>query len=221
MATRREALVGGAGALGLLVAGCSSVPLRSEDSDEGDGGPDRSTEGPPADAESDGSTADRDGPGTAAVNYEIEIDRRHQPRVGDPIDLEFTVSNDGKQSGAYDYRVRLEHEDGPLGGDERISGVLSSGSKEVFDFEFAPPRAGVVAVLVDDEIVDEFRARGRRDDDDTDDGDESEEANDKTGSVATGGEGTIVGTAASEPEDGSELTSERAVVCATSSPDCS
>ncbi|KDE58097.1 hypothetical protein EL22_07185 [Halostagnicola sp. A56] len=167
--------------------------LRSEDADEGGGGSDRSTEVQPADSESDGSTADRGGSGAAAIDYEIEIDRWNRPRIGDPIDLEFIVSNDGKRPGAYDYRVRLEHEDGPLGGDERLSGVLSGGSKEVFDLEFAPPRAGTVAVIVDDETVDEFRARGRRDGDDTDDGDESEGANGKMGTVVTGGEGTIVG----------------------------
>ncbi|AHG01179.1 hypothetical protein HALLA_18885 [Halostagnicola larsenii XH-48] len=109
--------------------------------------------------------------------------------------LEFIVSNDGKRSGTYDYRVRLEHEDRLLGGDERISGILSSGSKEVFDLEFAPPRAGTVAVLVDDEIVDEVTVRSRRSDDEADDDDNG--GGDNAGSVATGGGVTIVGKAAS------------------------
>lgn len=192
MPTRREALAGGVGALALIITGCSSILLRSEDSNEDDGGSDQSTESLPDDGESDGSDADPDGSKTAAIGHEIEIDRWNRPRIGDSIDIGFTVSNGGKRSGTYDYRLRLEHEDGLLGGDERISGRLSGGSKEVFDLEFAPPRAGTVAVLVDDAVVDEFTVRSRRDDgDDVDDDD-----GDNAGSVATGGGGTIVGKAA-------------------------
>lgn len=199
MPTRREALAGGVGALALVITGCSSILLRSEDSDESDGRSDQNTEVPSDDGETDGSSVDRKSSSAATIDHDIEIDRGNRPRIGDPIDIEFTVSNDGKRSGAYDYRLRLEHEDGLLGGDERISGKLSGGNREGFDLEFAPPRAGTVAVLVDDEIVDEFTVRSRRGDgdDEADDDDEADGDGDNAGSVATGGEGTVVGKAAS------------------------
>ncbi len=197
MPTRRQVIAGGVTGAIISIAGCTSVLDHSGASSSDDDGTDGIDESP---TDTEDGESPKDDPRTKSISTEIEVDRPSRPRLGDSVAVEFVVTNEGEQSASYDYRLRLEHEDGLLGGDEPVSGTLPAGKRRLYDLEFLPPRAGTVALLLEKETVDEFDVRSRRsdddngaDDDDSDESDNSDDSDDGDTAVTTGGEATVVG----------------------------
>ncbi|MDJ1432665.1 hypothetical protein [Halostagnicola sp. A-GB9-2] len=196
MKTRRQIVAGSVCGIAVLLAGCWSF-LDGDGLSPSDGnGMDGVSDSTPGEgAESPDSAGNADGSRSATIATEIGVDRSSRPRVGEPIAVEFAATNEGTGVGRYDYRLRLEHEDGLLGGDEPLSGTLPEGTRRVYDLEFVPPRAGDVCLLLEKDVVDEFTVRSRRSDDGDSDSDEGSGDDEPDGdtSITTGGNGALVG----------------------------